>query len=69
MEKSTRSAGLALAVCGLIAGACSQQEEPAPAAAEKPAPAAQVDDARLLAAADDGANWLSYGRTHDEQRF
>lgn len=31
--------------------------------------AAQVDDERLLAAADDGANWLSYGRTYDEQRF
>ena len=23
----------------------------------------------MLAAADDGANWLSYGRTYDEQRF
>ena len=31
--------------------------------------AANVDDKRLLAAADDGANWLSYGRTYDEQRF
>jgi len=30
---------------------------------------AKVDDARLLAAGDDGANWLSYGRTYDEQRF
>jgi quinohemoprotein ethanol dehydrogenase len=30
---------------------------------------AAVDDARLLAAADDGANWMSYGRTYDEQRF
>lgn len=28
-----------------------------------------VDDERLLAAADDGANWLTYGRTYDEQRF
>jgi alcohol dehydrogenase (cytochrome c)/quinohemoprotein ethanol dehydrogenase len=31
--------------------------------------AADVDDQRLLAAADDGANWLSYGRTYDEQRY
>jgi quinohemoprotein ethanol dehydrogenase len=31
--------------------------------------AANVDDKRLLAAVDDGANWLSYGRTYDEQRF
>ena len=29
---------------------------------------ANVDDARLLAAAGDGANWLSHGRTADEQR-
>ena len=33
------------------------------------AKAANVDAKRLLAAADDGANWLSYGRTYDEQRF
>jgi alcohol dehydrogenase (cytochrome c)/quinohemoprotein ethanol dehydrogenase len=31
--------------------------------------AGNVDDKRLLEAADDGANWLSYGRTYDEQRF
>jgi quinohemoprotein ethanol dehydrogenase len=30
---------------------------------------AAVDDARLLAGEPDGANWLSYGRTYDEQRF
>jgi quinohemoprotein ethanol dehydrogenase len=30
---------------------------------------AAVDDARLLAGDADGANWLSYGRTYDEQRF
>ena len=31
--------------------------------------AGRVDDARLLAGEPDGANWLSYGRTYDEQRF
>ena len=31
--------------------------------------AADVDDKRLLNAAKDGANWLSYGRTYDEQRY
>jgi len=31
--------------------------------------AADVGDKRLLAAAEDGANWLSYGRTYDEQRY
>jgi alcohol dehydrogenase (cytochrome c)/quinohemoprotein ethanol dehydrogenase len=30
---------------------------------------ATVDAARLTAAHEDGANWLSYGRTYDEQRF
>ena len=30
---------------------------------------AAVDDARLAAGEPDGANWLSYGRTYDEQRF
>jgi alcohol dehydrogenase (cytochrome c)/quinohemoprotein ethanol dehydrogenase len=30
---------------------------------------ATVDAARLNAAHEDGANWLSYGRTYDEQRF
>jgi quinohemoprotein ethanol dehydrogenase len=28
-----------------------------------------VDDARLVAGSADGADWLSYGRTYDEQRF
>ena len=30
---------------------------------------ANVDDARLVEGSPDGANWLSYGRTMDEQRF
>ena len=30
---------------------------------------AQVDADRLKAAASDAANWMSYGRTYDEQRF
>ncbi len=38
----------------------------APAARHR---AAAVDDARLRAGAPDGADWLSYGRTYDEQRF
>ena len=28
-----------------------------------------MDAARLLAADSDAANWLSYGRTYDEQRY
>jgi glucose dehydrogenase len=36
-----------------------------------PAPVAlgQVDDARVANAADDDGNWLTHGRTFDEQRF
>ena len=30
---------------------------------------AAVDDARLVGGSPDGADWLSYGRTYDEQRF
>jgi len=31
--------------------------------------AGRVDDARLVAADQDSANWLTYGRTYNEQRF
>ncbi len=31
--------------------------------------AANVDDARLVGAEGDSANWMSYGRTYSEQRF
>jgi quinohemoprotein ethanol dehydrogenase len=32
-------------------------------------PAAPIDDARLLKADSDTANWLTHGRTYDEQRY
>jgi len=44
----------------------NQQAAAAAAAAKKPA---SVDAARLTKANEDAANWLSYGRTYDEQRF
>ncbi len=45
-----------------------------PASAEDPgakiaAATAKIDDARLVAADKDAGNWLSYGRTYDEQRY
>ncbi|HTV80865.1 MAG TPA: PQQ-dependent dehydrogenase, methanol/ethanol family [Steroidobacteraceae bacterium] len=59
--------------CLLLAAGCSRhdagtsvQAPPAPVAAAKPMP---VDAARLLAASSDGDDWLTYGRTYDEQRF
>ena len=36
---------------------------------EKGGKLANVDDERLVAGSPDGADWLSYGRTMDEQRF
>jgi quinohemoprotein ethanol dehydrogenase len=41
---------------------------PSAGAAPKPKPAA-VDGARLLAANSDPGNWMSPGRTYDEQHF
>jgi quinohemoprotein ethanol dehydrogenase len=49
----------------ILAFVASARAEIGPAGAVKNA---NVDDARLLAAADDGANWISHGRTADEQR-
>jgi quinohemoprotein ethanol dehydrogenase len=60
-------AGLALALA-----ACSRSNDsgaPQSAAAPVERSFAAVDDARLLAADQDAANWMSYGRTYDEQRF
>jgi quinohemoprotein ethanol dehydrogenase len=61
----------ALAVLGLAIGGCGQKPAPPPAAAPPAAavkPAA-VDAARLVAADTEPGNWLSTGRTYDEQRF
>ncbi len=69
-----RSSVAALALSGLIA--CGSQESeaptppavaPVPAAAEKPV--AAVDDARLVAAASEPDQWLTYGGSYSEQRY
>ena len=48
---------LLLTICVTLASACAGH------------PTNLVDDARLVAADRDTANWLTYGRTYDEQRF
>jgi quinohemoprotein ethanol dehydrogenase len=54
--------GLLLASAALLAlGGCSEDA--------KVAAPGGIDAARLLAASGDTENWLSYGRTYDEQRF
>src|SRR6185436_2039862 len=60
-----KSAALAVGVATALLAACSGKPEPAPVATPKPT--AQVDAARLTAPTD--GEWLSYGRTYDEQRF
>jgi len=72
IRTATRALGAILSVSMLLS-ACDKPEAPkaagAPAAAKSPSKAAaQVDAARLTAAAKDGANWMSTGRTYDEQR-
>jgi quinohemoprotein ethanol dehydrogenase len=67
--RGMRKAGLncksgILAMAGaLVLAACNQ----APTV-DKSKPGA-INDARLLSAASDAENWMSYGRTYDEQRF
>jgi alcohol dehydrogenase (cytochrome c)/quinohemoprotein ethanol dehydrogenase len=64
LNLSKLTASLLLLLCSTAFAAHAD-----PAGGTSSAKAANVDDKRLLAAADDGANWLSYGRTYDEQRF
>jgi quinohemoprotein ethanol dehydrogenase len=62
-----RSPGLfTVILCGLWLAACSRPDPARPAAT--PAPAA-VDAARLLAADSEPGQWMTHGRTHDEQRY
>src|SRR5689334_22704992 len=69
--------GILLAACGRGTDGTASESSGAPAvegASKAPATkAAAVDAARLAAAGEGGAkdagNWLSYGRTYDEQRF
>jgi quinohemoprotein ethanol dehydrogenase len=63
VNSSKLASSLLLSLCLTALAAHSDSRD---AAAGK---AANVDDKRLLAAGADGANWLSYGRTYDEQRF
>ncbi|MEH6571509.1 MAG: PQQ-binding-like beta-propeller repeat protein, partial [Halioglobus sp.] len=72
MDLSKLTISLLFSIC-VATSACSDRggETDAVAVAQPTnnMKAANVDTERLLGAADDGANWLSYGRTYDEQRF
>ncbi|HEY3518722.1 MAG TPA: PQQ-binding-like beta-propeller repeat protein, partial [Gammaproteobacteria bacterium] len=59
----------ALLVCTTALAACDGNRDSAVAAAPTRPTAAAVDAARLLAADAEPGQWLSTGRTYDEQRF
>jgi len=65
---STRLAGFStLVLSGMVISACHRSgDELADVAAPPPA---AVNAARLVAADDEPGNWMSYGRTYDEQRY
>jgi len=51
-----------------IVAACGQKPPGEPPDSEAPPPA-NVDTLRIVAADDEPGNWMTYGRTYDEQRF
>lgn len=60
----------ALWLCSLAASACGHGGAPqSPTTPSSEPQAAAVDDARLTQAATDEGNWLTHGRTYDEQRY
>ena len=69
--------GLGVLLLAITAAACGgskeTQGEQSSLAENGGAPSAvavtRVDEARLVAADDEPSNWLSHGRTYDEQRF
>ncbi len=63
-----------LCICTLLLVAgCDRSDPPAPETADGPAVAAgprlDVDGERIIAADQEPGNWLSHGRSYDEQRF
>ncbi len=69
MMTTKKSMLMVAIISGLMLGACSQDKPSTPAATTAVAPAAMPDAAALKAAADDGKEWLTYGRDYAETRF
>jgi PQQ-dependent dehydrogenase (methanol/ethanol family) len=71
MNSFRRVAALPCIAALLILAAC-EKTDPAPASPEVPessGPRLAVDGARIRAADDEPGNWLSHGRSYDEQRY
>jgi quinohemoprotein ethanol dehydrogenase len=62
-------ARLTVGCIALLVAACGSNSPPTATRAPPAATPRVVDAARLVAADQDVNNWLSYGRTYDEQRF
>lgn len=69
----TRALGMGLLASAVILAGCSRNETPPAAAsaggAPAAAPAANVTAERLVHAADEPGEWMTYGGTYSEQRF
>jgi quinohemoprotein ethanol dehydrogenase len=59
----------ALSLAALLVACGSKSTPPTPTAVAPSAGKAAVNAARLTAADSEPGNWMSYGRTYDEQRF
>ncbi|RYZ64473.1 MAG: PQQ-dependent dehydrogenase, methanol/ethanol family, partial [Proteobacteria bacterium] len=69
MKIRTRILGLSALVSLALVGCQRKEEVAAPPAVGPTGPAAAVTDERLVNAADEPSQWLSYGGTYSEQRF
>jgi quinohemoprotein ethanol dehydrogenase len=61
-----------LAAVLALSGACGMADPPAASGPQQPSPAAHMaamDGSRIAAADREPQNWLTHGRTYDEQRF
>src|ERR1700731_2077436 len=69
-EETTSHLGTTIGILGvttflvLVSAACSRARS-----AEQNAKPADVNEARILHADREPGNWMTYGRTYDEQRF
>ena len=65
----TRPLGIGLLLAAAIVAGCAVSERTAAPASQPPRPAADVTSARLVNAAHEPDQWMTYGGTYSEQRF
>ena len=69
MNTSTRMGGAAALAAACLVSACTYFERAPADPSVSSRPAADVDAARLTAAAAEPGNWMTHGGTYQEQRF